>query len=272
VATWGNGFGSWAQGAGDGNAAGFDRSIGGFIAGLDLNTADAWRGGVAIGYQGSGIAIDQRNSTAAVAGYNLAAYGGLEEGPFSFHAGGALTLQSVDTTRRDAFSGFDETLTAHYGARTAQVFGEAAYHRSFGGLAVDPFIGLSGIAASTDGFTESGGLAALSAAPETRSITLADFGARFAADLPAAGAALRLTATVAWQHAFGDVIPTADLAFGGGTPFTIAGVPIARDALLLKAGFDWRLTPRANVGLAYSGQIASGIEDHGLDAHLVVRF
>ena len=272
VTMWGSGFGSWAKGAGDGNAAVFDRSIGGFIAGLDVGSEDAWRAGLAVGYQSSGIGVDERNSSASVDGYNVAAYGGVEEGPFAFRFGGALTMQSVDTTRQDVFSGFDETLTAHYGARTAQVFGEAGYHHVFGGLAVDPFVGLAGVTASTDGFTESGGLAALSAAPQTRSITLADFGARFAADVPVGHTLLQLTASVAWQHAFGDVTPTTDLAFAAGTPFTIAGVPIARDALELKAGVDWKLTPCANVGLAYSGQIASGFADHGVNAHLTMRF
>jgi uncharacterized protein with beta-barrel porin domain len=53
----------------------------------------------------------------------------------------------------------------------------------------------------------------------------------------------------AWQHAFDAVTPADTLAFkAAGVPFVIAGVPIARDALLAEAGLDLAIsaaTPRS---------------------------
>ena len=76
-----------------------------------------------------------------------------------------------------------------------------------------------------------------------------------------------------WRHAFGDVTPASTVAFaGGGDSFTVHGAPIARDALLVEAGLDFAIAPKANLGLSYTGQIASGARDHGVKASLGVKF
>ncbi len=56
------------------------------------------------------------------------------------------------------------------------------------------------------------------------------------------GAALTPHLSLGWQHAFGDVSSSANLAFvGGGSAFSVSGVPIARDAALVGAGVRIRL-------------------------------
>jgi outer membrane autotransporter protein len=70
-------------------------------------------------------------------------------------------------------------------------------------------------------------------------------------------------ATVAWQHAFGNVTPTAVLAFrSAGAPFAISGVPIARDSLLTEAGLDLAIGTHATLGVSYTGQFAHNVQDH----------
>ena len=56
-----------------------------------------------------------------------------------------------------------------------------------------------------------------------------------------------------WQHVFGDVTPGSTLAFESAPsiPFTITGAPVARDALAVEAGFDWRLSNNATLGVFY---------------------
>jgi len=75
-----------------------------------------------------------------------------------------------------------------------------------------------------------------------------------------------------WRRAFGDVTPQSTLAFATGNAFTIAGVPIARDAAVVEAGLDLNLSPDARLGLSYNGQFGSGIQDNGFKANLSVRF
>ena len=51
------------------------------------------------------------------------------------------------------------------------------------------------------------------------------------------------------------------------TPFRFA-----TDTVLLEAGLDWALSDHASLALAYSGQMAARIQDHGLKAKLSVSF
>ncbi|MCP1834390.1 outer membrane autotransporter protein [Bradyrhizobium sp. USDA 4518] len=78
---------------------------------------------------------------------------------------------------------------------------------------------------------------------------------------------------VAWQYAFGDVTPTSALAFQGlGTGFTVAGVPLARNAALVEGGLDLRVTPQASIGIAYVGQLADRVQDHSVKASFSWKF
>jgi subtilase-type serine protease len=73
---------------------------------------------------------------------------------------------------------------------------------------------------------------------------------------------------------FGDVTPTSTLAFASAPsiPFAVAGAPIARDALAVEAGFEWRVTRLASVGVFYSGSLAARDEDNAVKGKLEVAF
>jgi outer membrane autotransporter protein len=269
---WGQGVGSSAEADGDGNAASFSRSLGGFFAGVDARQPGAWRIGGAVGYLGSSVSLPDRASAASITGYHAAAYGALEAGGFALRFGGAAATETVATIRNDMFSGFNETLSASYGATVSQLFSEAAYRAKFGRIEIEPFADIARVRVSTDGFSESGGIAALSSAPQSHAVTFTTIGARFGTLIPLGASALKLSASVAWQHVIGDATPTAELAFAGGTPFTVAGVPIKRDALRLQADTDWTVGQHTTISVGYSGQLASGFQDHAVTARLSIRF
>lgn len=79
-----------------------------------------------------------------------------------------------------------------------------------------------------------------------------------------------------WRPSGVSTIPAARLKpkklSGGGSPFSIAGVPIARDALVVGAGLALKLAPGAEVALSYDGQLAKHATDHAFNARLAVRF
>jgi outer membrane autotransporter protein len=80
-------------------------------------------------------------------------------------------------------------------------------------------------------------------------------------------------ASLAWQHAFGTVTPSASLVFqSGGTPFSIAGVPLARDAALVEAGLDLQVTAQVKVGVFYAGQLANRAQDNAVKGNFSWRF
>jgi len=79
--------------------------------------------------------------------------------------------------------------------------------------------------------------------------------------------------SLGWQHAYDGTTPISLMAFATSpTPFAIAGVPIARDALLAEAGLDAMVYRNTLLALLYTGRIASGANAHALKANLAVRF
>jgi subtilase-type serine protease len=79
---------------------------------------------------------------------------------------------------------------------------------------------------------------------------------------------------IGWQRAFGDVTPNSVLAFASApdVPFAIAGAPIARNALAVEAGADWRFTANVKIGIYYSGLIASNASDNAIKVKLEANF
>ena len=55
-------------------------------------------------------------------------------------------------------------------------------------------------------------------------------------------------------------------------PFTISGVPIARDALLAEAGLDLAIGRNATLGVSYTGQLASNVQDHAAKGKFSWKF
>ncbi|MDW6020390.1 autotransporter domain-containing protein [Mesorhizobium sp. BAC0120] len=276
-AVWGRAFGSWGSFDGDGNAADLDRDLGGFFVGGDALIADAFRLGILGGYSRSSFDIDDRRSSGTSDNYHLGIYGGMEWGGLALRTGAAYTWHDLSTGRSIAFPGFADTLSADYSARTAQVFGETGYRfeagqSPIGVLAFEPFANLAYVNVATDGFTETGGAAALAGREETTQTTFTTLGLRASSAFTLGEVAAVARGTVGWRHAFGDVTPSATLAFIGGDPFTVAGVRVARDAAVVEAGFDFNLSPAAVLGIAYGGQFSSGAVDQSVNANLNVKF
>jgi len=52
----------------------------------------------------------------------------------------------------------------------------------------------------------------------------------------------------------------------------VAGVPIAKNALVLKGGIDFTVGRNLTLGVSYVGQAASQLSDHGIKASLLWKF
>jgi outer membrane autotransporter protein len=191
----------------------------------------------------------------------------------AFRTGAAYSWSSISTKRSVAFNGFNDALSADYDAGTAQVFGELAYKvQTSSTFKFEPFANLAYVNVKTDGFSETGGAAALTSAGSNTDATFTTLGLRGSTDFALGGINATARGTLGWRHAFGDVTPTSTFAFAGGNAFTIAGVPIARDAAVVEAGFDLKLAANATLGLSYSGQFGGGATDNGAKADLNVNF
>jgi len=271
-AVWGQGYGAWGRTDGNRNAASLTRSTGGFLIGADAAVFETLRFGLIAGYSHSEFDVKGRFSSGESDNYHLGLYGGGQWGALGLRAGASYTWHDVETSRTVAFAGFGDRLKGGYDAGTAQVFGELGYRIVLGRVELEPFAGLAYVNLHTAGFSETGGPAALTGRGDDTNVGYSTLGLRASTTVAVHGMELSLRGALAWRHAFGDVNPNATLAFAGSSAFTIAGLPIARDAALTEAGLDLAISRNATLSLSYTGQLATDAQDHSIKGALAVRF
>ncbi len=277
-AAWGQALGSWGHIGGDGNAATLSNDLGGLIFGADATLQGRYRLGVAGGYDYSTLGLGARSSSANVSTTYVGLYGGLSDGALQVRGGGFYGYNHYGTSRSAVFPGFADALSSGYGGDTWQAFAEAGWRMPVGGLAAysawaEPFVGLTGLEIATRSFGESPGAAGLNGASATYNYGITTVGLRGEASL-FAWAPLVANGMIGWQNVFGDVTPNSVLAFASApnVPFAIAGAPIARNALAVEVGADWRFTTNVKLGIYYSGLIASNASDNAIKVKLEANF
>ena len=274
VVFWGQGFGAWGRFNGDGNAATVSRDLAGFITGVDTRVGGNGRVGLAAGYTGSQNTLDAIGSANVETGH-VAAYGGWTVGALNLRGGADYAFHTISTDRTIALPGFFDRAFSNYNGGTAQVFGEVGYGFALANLAVEPFAGAAWVRVHTDSGAERALLAGLNFAATNFEVGYSTIGIRAASLVPLQnGMVLIPRASLAWQHSFGSLAASDALAFQAAptVPFTISGVPIARDAALVEAGVDLALNMHATIGVSYTGQIAGNVQDHGAKGRFSWKF
>jgi outer membrane autotransporter protein len=273
VTFWTRAFGSWGRWNSDGNAATVWRDTGGFFMGADIPALeDRMRVGLLVGYSRSSFQVSDRNSSGSSDNFHLGFYGGTQWGDLALRLGVAQTWHTLSTSRSIAFQGFADTAKGNYTAGTTQVFGELGYGLQLGRAAVEPFANVAYVGLRTDGFSETGGAAALMSWGSYADATFTTLGVRASTDFTVGGVMATAKGSAGWRHAFGDTTPGSTFAFAGGGAFTVLGVPIAQDSAVIEAGLDVRLAPNAILGLSYGGQFGSGAFDQSVRGSVSIRF
>ena len=78
---------------------------------------------------------------------------------------------------------------------------------------------------------------------------------------------------IGWRYAFGDVKPSVRQSFAGSFDnFTVAGVPIDRNALVTETNLDYAVSSMVTAGLSYSSQIGRRAQDNAFKGHVDVSF
>uniref|UniRef100_UPI0035C99D9B autotransporter outer membrane beta-barrel domain-containing protein n=1 Tax=uncultured Methylobacterium sp. TaxID=157278 RepID=UPI0035C99D9B len=130
---WGQGFGAFGDARGNGNAAGLNRQISGFVLGADVRLESGFKLGVAGGYTAATLDTAGRLQSATIESGFGGIYGGYELGPVSVRLGAVYADTDARTRRTVAFAGVTDTPTGHGGGATIQGFGEVGYRVFLGG-------------------------------------------------------------------------------------------------------------------------------------------
>ncbi|HTN60536.1 MAG TPA: autotransporter domain-containing protein [Devosia sp.] len=270
-ALWGQFYG--ARGvvdAGSGNAA-VTSSNGGVVLGLDGVLGD-WRLGLMLQGGSSGTQVAALNASASSTDYGVGFYGGKQFGDTLLSFGATYTRHDNSATRQVSFPGFTDTLSANYASGTTQVFGNVSHEFDFGAVSLKPYAGLAHVSHATDGFSETGGPAALSSAANVINATFASLGLGVEQQF-VVGEDMLLTASgsVGWRHGFVET-PISVNRFGAGPAFAVTGRSAASDVLTLGAGLALDVGGGINLDVTYDGQIGNGTQTHAVQGAWAKRF
>jgi outer membrane autotransporter protein len=197
---------------------------------------------------------------------------------------GATT--QTHTSRSIAFPFFSDAANSSYGGTAAQAFAEAGYRLPFHGslwsyvpgleslsVTYEPFLQGTLIHIDQDRYVETSlagaGLIGASRDYDLGSTTLGLRSEYTLASLPG----FTLRTLNGWRHAYGDVRPSVSQTFAGSfASFTVAGVPIDRDAYVTETTLDYAVSSMVTVGLSYSGQFGSKASDNAFKGHVDMSF
>lgn len=266
---WGRAFGAAGMNDGDANAARMQRDTKGGVIGIDGSFGAATIG-IAGGWSDSDLRIDRRASNGSVETVHAMAYAGANLGPVRLRGGAGYAWTTTQTRRRIAFQGFAAQPHARYKGSVLQAYGEAGYQLPLGGGHVEPFVNLTAVRASTDGFTETGGSPAALTGKAIREERIAStLGLRL--ETPAAGP-VTVRGSIGWNRAWGDLDPVGVHAFPGGAPFTILGAAGSRDSALARFDAQMRLSSNVTLSVGYDGVLGSRGDDHSVTGGLRIVF
>lgn len=256
---WASPVASLSRASGDGNAAAVEHHSSGLFLGVERAVGDTTLG-LFGGIVGDTFDQPDRLSSATTRSVSLGAYGITGTDAVTLRYGLSHSWHGIDTSREARLTGLAQTLSAEYSARTAQVFGEVAWDLDMNGVDLEPFAGGTLLSHWSEGFSETGGSAALTV--HSRDITLATgtLGLRFASDLDLGGNTLRLGGAVSLDATSGDTDALGLHALAGGTTFEVAGVPIGESSLGLKLSAEIDLPMGSVLWADYSGRFEGGTD------------
>ncbi len=244
---------------------------GGFVLGVEASTGEGLKGGAfgAFTFSDFNSAAGDGSASTVHAGVNAA----FEKNGFAIRTGGAIAFTTAEMSRTIAFTGFNSTLTSSDSRFGGQAFGELAYAFGLSGGTIEPFAQVAGVFYDGGSVNEAGGLGALSGSVNDMRSVFTTLGLRGSTNIKTGAGEVALRGSLGWRHVLGDVTPTATLNFGSAaSSFTVAGLPIARDAAVVEGSADWVISQGTAIGLSYSGVLAKGVQEHALKAQFQRKF
>ncbi|MBB4124719.1 autotransporter domain-containing protein, partial [Martelella radicis] len=270
---WMTAYGSWNDYKATGTTAGMKNNVGGVFIGADIPVFDTLRFGAVAGYGGSSYDISGRRTSATSNDWTVGLYGGGDLDNWGVNFGTAYTWHQISADRQVAIPGLSEQESADYNAGTYQVYGDVDYMFELASnFNAGPFADAAYVYQQTDGFTEQGGIAALSRAGSTMNTGFTTLGLRTSYDLESEIFNGQLVASAGWRRGYGDLAGIGSLAFPSGTSFDVTGAPIAKDQAVLNVGLQTSINESLDIEVNYIGLFAEDYQSQNVVGRLNLRF
>ncbi|WP_253256654.1 autotransporter-associated beta strand repeat-containing protein [Stenotrophomonas sp. VV52] len=233
----------------------------GVMAGIDRRFGENVVAGISVGRQDMESWSREYDDTADIDANHVGLYAQADWGRFSLTGGVDYADFDIESRRQVTIgSTIDERLNADYDAQAISGYVEAAWTFEAGSARYTPYLNVTHTRLKTDGFTEQGGVAALSADSQRDDYTSATLGVRAAWDL---GHRARLEAGLGWQHAFGDTDLSRTMRMAAGSGFEVRSVALAENAAVGEFGISLQTSQASRLSMMLQGASGDGETAYG---------
>lgn len=275
VVAWGQAIAGFAERDTDAGVATVKTDSKGFVTGIDKSWGHSFNLGVAFGHLNTDANIFRAGSSnSKVRSWHAGGYVSAEFGAARVRAGGSLGWYRNRTARVASVNAFSDSLSASYGGRAWQAFGEFGLGIEAGSLSFEPFANLTHADYESELIAERGGLARLSGRASQKA-TMTTLGLRSAAKLRGGseGRSGYARVNVGWRHGFDKDGAIAELTIAeSANRFRAIGADIGRDLAVIDLALDLPVTRSLDIGITYGGQFSSVYAAHAAKATLQLRF
>ena len=271
VELWATGIGAWSNV--DAGGASVDMDVdyyAGFIGG-EMAYGDNNKVGVFFGY---GSTDSDANADGKVESDDiyLGIYGENVWNQVGVAYGFTYTMQDRDSSRAVLFKDQIGFNAISYDADVMQLFGEVSY-KGFNTdtLRVEPYVGLSYMRVSADGFNETVAGHNIRTELDDQNVGVAGVGVRASVPFTVGSVGMAVKGDVGYMQYFGDNEATAKMHIGDAGVATLTGEELSGMGAV-SVGVDAALGKNATFGLSYTGAYGSDVTSHGIGATLRIAF
>ncbi|NDY83282.1 autotransporter domain-containing protein [Orrella sp. NBD-18] len=268
-AVWGQALGGWGKLSGGTVAQGVNSGMGGLLIGSDVALTPNSRLGLSGGVTSTRVSNDDASSYTT--GYHLLAYGGIQGNRFGLRGGVGQSWYTTSANRNLPFE-YDR-VSGNTNSNSTQLFVETDISYSIGATNFRPFIGLTQLWMRSNAFSEAQtNFVRLNANASQNNVTFSTVGLRADRTFETKTNQISINGMLGWRNASGAVSPSTTMQLDFSNPYSVAGAPIAKNALVLELSIGAEVAQNTTVNLSYGGQFGSGAQSNTLQAGLVYRF
>lgn len=273
VGNWGQLLQSAGNTSGYGDIEGFDDSTQGVLLGTDRELMGNTRFGIASGYTRTKL-HSRMNGSAQSNNYYFAIYGGKTVDVIDLHAGGAYTWGHVNTSRSVAYGSQSDKNQAKYQTGTTQLFGGATYNLKHQWGNLTPFANLAWVNYQNNGFSESGGGAALHGKKQHLNAIFSEIGFGAGKQWPITkNISLELNSQLSWQHQLNNNSRESVVSFQhSDSTFNVNSVPASRNGIILTTSMAMEINNRLSILVGYNGLLSHHYQDNSVNGHMAWHF
>ncbi len=273
VKPWAEAYGVYTREASHGSTPGDTQSAGGLAAGMGFAVAPGLTVGAAIDQGWTHVSLPSVSESANVSLLQGGLYAAYDTGAFVARVSGVYGAGNASTSATDSI--LLTPSSASYGVTTSGVSAEVGHRMAYEGWRLMPVIGVDWQEAHVNGFTETGGYAALTSNGGTQDRTHSWFGLEAGRTLYEAGYRIDLQTYVRGLEVMTGADNRLEAAFVSAPTqqLTITGLAEPRWSVQFGAKVNaFNVTDNVSLYLAYDGRAAGGFESHAGTAGFKIRW